>query len=754
MLPHKSWTVLASLGLLWAAGADFRVPGTNYPAQVREEVSILPGGRALRPLGRQVLTGTGPFAIGVSPSGKTIVTANIGISPALGINRPSITVIVPGKHDSAWNLTDFAAESRQPRSQSWQGVARGLAVTGDNVAWVSEGDSGRVVEVNLSTGGRKGSISLNDEKYPSSFSDALVWDSSRNLLIVLDVANARACILDVRRIAVVASVKTGILPAALALSGDGKRLYVVNSGRPASLSIIDFSNPAAPTVTSEVALAGDASGVAVHNDEVYVSLAHEDTVAVVNGQTAKVEGAIPLRIPGLEDYRGITPLGLAFEAKSGRLLVAEAGINAVGVIDVASRKLVGHLPVGWFPNTIQVHNGEVYVTSARGFGTGPSAPAHRVRMLGGNKPLSFETDTSVLRRGSVSAFTVPSDKDLAHQTDVVMQAAGFVPLSNPAAGKPAPPVRYVVLIVKGDRSFDEILGDVDRAGDKVVLSEPTYARFGSNGYVSGGKKHFSLHVDVTPNHHELAARWAFADNFYADSDSSSAGRRWLAGAYPDLRSETGLLYHEAGNQAPGPSSKSGGLADHLARHSIDFRSFGEEVTDLRIPDQRRASQFIDTVRQDYLDAGKPLPRFLMVRLPNDEAGPPSDEGYPYEASYVADNDYALGRIVEFLAGTPWWKEMAIFVTESGAQGGADHIDSHRMLLLGAGPWFRTNYVSHSNTSAPALLRTIFRLLDVPPMSLYDATAGDLMDMFGAVPDFAGYQVKAEDPRLFDPELVK
>ena len=174
-----------------------------------------------------------------------------------------------------------------------------------------------------------------------------------------------------------------------------------------------------------------------------------------------------------------------------------------------------------------------------------------------------------------------------------------------------------------------------------------------------------------------------------------------------------------------------------------------------MPDQRRADEFIATVSKEFLEADKPLPRFVMLRLPNDTAAAPEEEaGYPYEASYVADNDYAMGRIVGFLSGTPWWKEMAVFVTESGAEGGADHVDSHRTLLFGIGPWFRSNYVSHSNGSAPALLRTIFKLLDVPPMNLYDATAGDLMDLFGVVPDFAGYEVKPEDARLFDPGRVK
>lgn len=434
--------VLGTLLVFCTSAAGFRVPGINYPAQVREEVSILPGGRALRPFGRQVLTGTAPFAIAVSPSGKTIVTANIGLSKAIGLDRPSITVIVPGKHESAWTLTDFHAEARRAESKAWQGVSTGLVVVSDNSAWISEGDSGRVVEINLSSGNRKGAVSLNGDHYGESFTDALAYDAARNLLVVLDPANYRAGVIDVKRAAVIASVKTGVLPVALALSADGKRLYVANTGAPPSVSIIDLGDPAAPKNAGEVPLPAETapSGIAVHGEVVYVSLSHDDSIAIVNGQTGQVQGTIPLRMPGFEQYRGVTPLGLAFDQKAGTLVVAEAGINAVGVIDTGSRKLLGHVPVGWFPAAIDVHGGQVYAAGSRGFGTGPSAPSHRVRMSGGNRQgsFSFDLETEANRRGSVSAFAVPTDRDLAHQTDVVMQANGFTQAGTPPPEKKVP----------------------------------------------------------------------------------------------------------------------------------------------------------------------------------------------------------------------------------------------------------------------------------------------------------------------------
>src|SRR5262249_46943849 len=162
-----------------------------------------------------------------------------------------------------------------------------------------------------------------------------------------------------------------------------------------------------------------------------------------------------------------------------------------------------------------------------------------------------------------------------------------------------------------------------------------------DGYVSGDKQRFSLHVDVTPNHHEIAEGWSFGDNFYVDSDYSAAGLRRLTGACPDWWSETALLYQEAGNRAVTRANESPAVWNHLTRHKIDFRSFGADEPDFRISDQRRANEFIASIRNDYLEAGKPLPRFLLLNLPADTTGPPRPaDGYRYRASYVADNDYA------------------------------------------------------------------------------------------------------------------
>jgi hypothetical protein len=176
---------------------------------------------------------------------------------------------------------------------------------------------------------------------------------------------------------------------------------------------------------------------------------------------------------------------------------------------------------------------------------------------------------------------------------------------------------------------------------------------------------------------------------------------------------------------------------------------------MNIPDQYRADQFIKEIEERYVKPGRDLPRFIYIHLPNDHmAKPRPADGYPFDVSYVADNDYALGRIVEYLSHSQWWKRMAVFVTEDDAQGGVDHVDSHRTVMLAVSPWVKRNYASHVNASFPGLLKTVFRLLGMPPLNLYDAAASDLSDVFTSAPDFRPFKAVRPDPDILIPENVK
>jgi DNA-binding beta-propeller fold protein YncE len=859
--------VFAAMAALLAA--EYRTPAGAEPAARRPgATSILPGGRLIDPLGRYFQTGPGPFGLAVAPGGRRIVTADGGP------NRFSLTVV--SKTDSSYRTETIAAKRRGESADSddegdFRSVFQGLAFDGDRDLYASEGNSGRVRLIDAATGRLKLVFELNRSGYKDSYSGDLALDRARGLLFVLDQANFRMVVFDTQKKRQIASVRVGRLPFAIALSPDKRRAYVANTGmfeyRPVpgadrqraretglpfpafgfpspesrdganretgagqmvrvpglgdpnvfesnSLAVLNISVPARPFVEKFVPTGlphgsrseggSGPSGVVATESSIFVSNANQDTISVINAQTLERENDIALRVPGLEAYRGVMPIGLALDPGRGWLLVAEAGINAVGVIDMVTRRVLGHLPAAWFPTRVAIEDNLLYVANAKGFGTGPNAtlfaPLER----------SFQGE---LRRGVLTMTPLPASKDLAALTRRVWEMNGF--LAKRSDPLPLPPeVDHVVLIVKENRTFDEVFGDIEQAGNGPVRGAPELARFGRKAVLKNipgelRQRITSKYINVTPNHHALAERGSISDNFYADSEVSVDGHHWLAGSYPTPWTESTLMAAYGGQKdfrlpttAPGrlifPGSNSsvhpeeileaGTLWHHLDRHGIPFRNFGEgfelagadegeglKPTGARyltnvpmpdplyrntsrnypnyntnIPDQFRATQFIAEMKD-----AETLPRFLFIHLPNDHiAKPRPEDGFPFEASFVADNDIALGRILEFLSSRPEWKRMAVFITEDDAQGGVDHIDSHRTVFLAVGPYIRKNYVSRGNTSFPSILKTTFRLLGIPPLNLYDATAQDLADCFTTEPDFAPYTLQPVSTEIFDPAQAR
>jgi YVTN family beta-propeller protein len=858
--------------------ADYSAPAGIRPALRRPgAASILPGGRIISPLGNQYVTGPGPFGLAISASGRTLASANSGPDrfslTVLERDKSgawSVRQLIAPKKRPVEKESD-----REKDDEAWHSVFMGLAFATEHTLYASEGNSGRVRLVDLATGGAKKIYDLNRDGFEDSFTGDLAFDADRGVVYVLDQANFRMAAIDVRKQRVLSSVRLGRLPFALALSPDKRKAYVTNIGMfeykpvpgadrhdpretalpfPAfgfpspearvgarrvtargpvdvpglgdpnaqeanSLAVIALDDPGALKVEAFIRTGlpfgagsdggSSPSGVLAIADRVFVSNGHNDSITVIDAKTNSVAGQIEIRIPGLEKLRGVLPVGMAYDESTGWLLVAEAGINAVGVIDTRQSgqyNVLGHLPAAWFPSRVLLDGGTVFVTNVNGQGIGPNI--ERAWFTGA------DTFVGTLRRGSISSFPLPDAAAIAAHTKMVMEANGLDPRPEEAAALPHG-VKYVVLIVKESRSYDEVFGDIVRASNGPVMGAPAIARFGHMGYTAGNRSRLSLQrVDMTPNHHAMALGWSFSDNFYADSEESVDGHHWLVGSYPDAWTETsfrasyadakdfrfpttapGRLNFAEGNASVHPEEQpeAGSIWHHLARHGIPFRNYGEgfdlagvdegeglkptggrfiinvpmpdplyrntsrayPVFNMNVPDQFRATQFINEIQEKYVKGGEAFPRFIYIDLPNDSmAKPRPKDGYPFEASFMADNDYALGRIVEFLSKTRWWREMAIFVTEDDAQGGRDHIDAHRTVLIGVGPYCKRNYVSHVNTSFPGILKTIFRLLGLPPLNLFDAVASDLGDCFTNAPDYAGYQVLKEDPRLFDPAAAR
>lgn len=580
--------------------------------------------------------------------------------------------------------------------------------------------------------------------------------------------------------------------------------------------------------------ASSPSGVVSGAKFVFVSNANNDSVTVLDRKTEKVRAHISLNIldelasrlkksgfdlsPSqeltLRRLRGQIPFGLALSPDEKRLYVAEAGINSVAVIDVQKQKVLGHIPVGWFPSQVKVsRDGKVlFVASAKGYGSGPNGGA-------GFKPGREGTSVGALQKGVVSALDIPADSALADETSAVLSNNGFTLNSSPVDdsvvpgdyGKPSSKIKYIVFITKENRTYDQVYGDlaVDSTGRRL-RADPSLARLGESATVYDENSRIALRdVNISPNHHAIARRFASSDNFYLDSDVSADGHRWLVGVYPNAWVETSLAASYGGHrnfrltpQAPGRLTFAGSAAsiapedyleagsiwEHLFRFSVRFRNYGEgfelagieenedyEPTGARLPvnipmptalfdatardyptfnmnvsDQFRLKQFLADFRTKYVDGNEEMPAFTNIYLPNDhEAKERPADGYPYRVSYMADNDLALGRILDFLSHTRYWKEMAVFITEDDAQGGLDSVDAHRSLLLVASPWAKKGVSSPQHTSIASILKTVFLLLGLQPLNQYDAAAQDLRDLFTSQADFSPYTALPIDKRIFD-----
>ena len=198
---------------------------------------------------------------------------------------------------------------------------------------------------------------------------------------------------------------------------------------------------------------------------------------------------------------------------------------------------------------------------------------------------------------------------------------------------------------------------------------------------------------------------------------------------------------------------------HLVNYPVpapifDKTSKNYPTYNMAIPDQFRIDQFIKEFSQKWLDGEEVMPQMLTVIIPNDHgAGERPDAGYPFRESYMADNDLAVGRIVEFLSHTPYWKEMLIVITEDDAQNGVDHIDAHRSILMVISPYAKRGYVGHVHYSFGSIFKTFWNILGLPYLNQYDAGATDMADLFTNVPDFKPYNALAVDKRIFDPQAA-
>jgi len=586
-------------------------------------------------------------------------------------------------------------------------------------------------------------------------------------------------------------------PAGLAVSIDGSRIYVAEN-LAHSLAVLDAEDgkvvqrlPAGrfpygvavavdgtvwvsawggSTVTAFAADGGalkEASRVEVgrhpsallldpSGSRLFAASASTDRVAVVDTKTQRVIATLQDPAPGGPD-EGSTPNALALSHDGSRLFVAEADANAVAVFALSAAtsgvsgargddRLAGRIPCQWYPTALARSGGSLAVVNGKGRGAGPNPGGPRP-----DKPMDRASRDYALGQLNGTVTLLPaswSDRDLSSLTRRVQRANGW-DRSRPA--RRYPPFGHVVYILKENRTYDQVFGDLPQGdGDSSLTFFPRA---------------------VSPNHHALAERFGLYDRFFVNAEVSSQGHPWstagyvtdygektVPSAYSDRRDEG----EEGAGEADEPA---GGWLWQIAREKgIAFRNYGEtmekrkgpnggpvwytprkglaEVShptypgwDLTVSDQLRADLWIADLRE-YEKKGE-MPTLQLLWLPNDHTSG-ARPGLPTPRAYMADNDYALARILEALSRSKFWQSTVVFIVEDDAQAGPDHVDSHRSVLLVVSPYNRPGLV-HRFVNTTDVLATLEEILGLRSFSHFDWYGRTLAGVFAAEPDLRPYE---------------
>ncbi len=637
---------------------------------------------------------------------------------------------------------------------------------------------------------------------------ALSGSSRASRVVVPLIFDNAVAVVDAQTGEVKGRVKTGgVAPFGSAISRDGRVAWISNWGGrwpkngdptlPTGLNpnadrvVVDSRGIASTGTIVRVDLDGltvtHSIDVGLHptaiawdepRNRLYVANANSDTISIIDTAAVRLVNTLPIKPFGLE-LKGVAPTALTVAPDGNRLYVALGGFNAVAVIDTGRAEVRGFIPTAWYPNhlALTADGKRLAVATLLGVGSGWQGDSTRRYVHA--------------YRGTVAVLPVPDDAELASYSTAVaennrIQTArerlatptrqGSTPLPVPArAGEPSP-IEHVVYIVKENRTYDQLFGDLGRGN-----GEPALVMFGA---------------DVTPNHHKLATDFVLLDNFYATGGNSGDGHQWVTqasetsyalwpgyvgrsypydGTDPIAYANSGFLWDLA--MARGKTVKVyGEYAGRLAESDFGERARlldrwqkGEDFTrdwnvtapltplnrilaanyppfSQSIPDVVRAQIFIKDVAE-WSRSGS-MPNLVLVQLPSDHTrGATPDQSTP--KAHLADNDLALGQIVESLTKSPFWPKMAIFVVEDDAQNGVDHVDGHRTVALAISPYVRRGSIDSTFYAQQSMVKTIELMLGLPTMSLFDLIATDMRASFTPTSDTTPYAAVRPTQSLFE-----
>ncbi|GAA3994004.1 hypothetical protein GCM10022408_00150 [Hymenobacter fastidiosus] len=693
------------------------------------EQTLLPNGWKLSPAGRQVPLGDLPLNLIVSADGRLAAVTNNGY----GAN--TIQLLDPASG---------AILSEQKVPAAWVGLAFGA----DNkMLYASGGQHNRIhcFRIEDRTLVPDSALVLGARWPKQKIGVAgLAADARRERLYAVTREDSALYTFDLRTRRLVQRTRLPAEAYTAVLAPDGTALYVSLWGG-AAVAIVD---PATLQVVASVPVESHPNDMVLTRDgrRLFVANANSNSVSVLDTRARRVLETLSTSLYSPAPA-GSTPNGVALSADEQQLFIANADNNCLAVFDVATpgvSKSLGFVPTGWYPTAVRTAGRTLLVTNGKGLTSLPNGES-------GPNPVRNQSDEArqyigSLLKSSLSVLPVPGAAQLAAYARQVYantpytkqrEAQPGVPAGNPVPQRvgDASPIKHVFYIIKENRTYDQVLGDVKGGNGDASL-----CLFGEN---------------VTPNHHALAREFVLLDNFYVDAEVSADGHNWSTAAYandfvekswPGNYSGRGGSYDFEGGRGAVAEPKDGFLWDYCQRAGVSFRSYGEfvykgkaTVKGLRghIADDYPPYNLLvtDVDREkiwerdfDRLLAAGQVPRLSILRLPNDHTmGARTGQLTPL--AYAGDNDLALGRLIEHLSQSPIWKEAVVLVVEDDAQNGPDHVDAHRSTAYLAGPYVRRGAVVHTMYSTSGMLRTLELILGLPPMSQYDAAATPLWECF-------------------------
>jgi YVTN family beta-propeller protein len=787
----------------------------------------LPYNRLVKPAGLQVLFGD--FALenhsldaALSPGGKWLVVEE----------RYSIVFINTTDNEVKFKLPNDAHPDLYGGMNTYSGIIWHTGKKGWEVMWSAVTPDNRSYVVSAKWNGLKAEFGKLREFKAISQARAAIpneilitkEEDNEYLYIVLN-GNDQVIKQDLATDSVRWTTDPGVAPYGLTMASG--KLYVTNwggrhpeqndkniAGVPWSYARIDSLNGAVRE--GNVAIINPADGrlikeivVGLHPNDiisdrsgkfVYLTNSNSDCISVINTSDDELAETVSVRLqPEINPFFGDSPNGLCLSSDEKSLYVANGMDNALAVIELGiksshdgkdpSSKVTGFIPTGAYPASVCVSKyGFLYVSNleATGVNVGYTLKETSNRVYNSRRMLA-----------SVSVILVPGKRDLKLYTDTVFAlndlSRATAAMAKPREGiKPEPlPERigepslfkHVIYIIKENRTYDQILGDM-KQGD----GDPSLCTFG---------------YEVTPNTHKLAEEFMLLDNFRASGKCSADGHQWTDASivtdyieknmaawirsYPHVQTDalvyapSGFLWDNATSKGknvriygeaaypvfPRPTTWTdnyyaflkGDKVQFTNRTTIDpvrkilcenYPSYGSH----EFPDIMRADVFIKELKSYEAMEGDKLPELMIMALPNDHTGG-TRPGLPTPRAMIADNDLALGRIVEAVSKSRFWENTVIFVIEDDSQDGWDHVSAYRTVGLVISPYSRLKNTIHTYYTQPSVVRTIEQILGLPPMNVQDAIANPMSNCFGSVPDNTPYTAVANKVPLHEmnPEIT-